>query len=87
MKLVTNDRFASALHRVVNRSGRERYSVPFFFNPDYDATLSALPQFVEANQAPQFEPIHAGEHMFNFYRNLWPGAGSTAASTPSATAP
>jgi isopenicillin N synthase-like dioxygenase len=79
MKLVTNDRYASALHRVVNRSGRERYSVPFFFNPDYDATLSVLPQFVEANHVPQFEPIHAGEHMFNFYRNLWPGAGSTAA--------
>ena len=79
MKLVTNDRYASALHRVVNRSGRERYSVPFFFNPDYDATLSVLPQFVEANRAPLFEPIHAGEHMFNFYRNLWPSAGSTAA--------
>jgi isopenicillin N synthase-like dioxygenase len=36
MKLLTNDHFASALHRVVNRSGRQRFSVPYFFNPDYD---------------------------------------------------
>ncbi|WP_249780997.1 2-oxoglutarate and iron-dependent oxygenase domain-containing protein [Bradyrhizobium sp. dw_78] len=85
MKLITNDHYASALHRVVNRSGRERYSVPFFFNPDYDATLSALPQFIAANEASRFKPIHAGEHMFNFYRNLWPSAGSTAASTPAPT--
>jgi isopenicillin N synthase-like dioxygenase len=79
MKLVTNDCFASALHRVVNRYGRERYSVPFFFNPDYDATLSVLPQFINPIRGPLFPPIHVGEHMFNFYRNLWPGAGSTAA--------
>jgi isopenicillin N synthase-like dioxygenase/dienelactone hydrolase len=80
MKLLTNNHFASALHRVVNRSGRQRFSVPFFYNPDYETRLATLPQFDSAERPTPFKPIHVGEHMFNFYRNLWPSApGGTAA--------
>jgi isopenicillin N synthase-like dioxygenase/dienelactone hydrolase len=79
MKLLTNDHFASALHRVVNRSGRQRFSVPFFFNPDYDTMLSTLPQYIDAQRPAQFEPVHVGQHMLNFYRNLWPGAAVAGA--------
>ena len=77
LKYMTNDGFASALHRVVNRSGRERYSVPFFVNPDFDAVLRPLPAFADA--AAPVAPLHAGEHMTTFYRNLWPSAGATGA--------
>jgi isopenicillin N synthase-like dioxygenase len=79
LKLVTNGRFQSALHRVINRYGQERYSVPFFVNPSYDATLVPLPQFVDDEHPAQSGPYHVGENMYNFYRNLWPSAGKTAA--------
>jgi isopenicillin N synthase-like dioxygenase len=79
MKLLTNDHFASALHRVVNRSNRQRFSVPYFFNPDYNTQLSTLAQYIDEVHPAQFKPIHVGEHMLNFYRNLWPNTAAGAA--------
>jgi isopenicillin N synthase-like dioxygenase len=77
-KLLTNGRFSSALHRVINRYGRERYSVPFFVNPSYDAVLGPLPQFVDEAHPRQFGPYVVGEQQLNFYRSLWPSAGNKA---------
>ncbi|KAG8843963.1 hypothetical protein FRB96_003668 [Tulasnella sp. 330] len=37
----TNDIFKSTRHRVINRSGVRRYSVPLFFGTDYDVKLEA----------------------------------------------
>jgi isopenicillin N synthase-like dioxygenase len=39
MQRWTNGRFISTPHKVRNRSGKDRISVPFFANPDYDATI------------------------------------------------
>mmetsp|Transcript_37088 Transcript_37088/g.66810 ORF Transcript_37088/g.66810 Transcript_37088/m.66810 type:complete len:497 (-) Transcript_37088:126-1616(-) len=39
----TNGEYASTVHRVVSPSTcRDRYSVPFFFNPDHDAVVKPL---------------------------------------------
>jgi isopenicillin N synthase-like dioxygenase len=35
----TNDIFQSNVHRAINRSGVERYSIPLFFGTDYDVAL------------------------------------------------
>lgn len=40
----TNGRYRSTLHRVVNTTGRERYSMAYFFEPNFDACVKALPQ-------------------------------------------
>jgi isopenicillin N synthase-like dioxygenase len=81
LKRVTNGRFESAQHRVINRYGKERYSVPFFANPSYDAVLTPLRQFVDGeNLDGAASPYHVGQEMFNFYRNLWPSAGHTSAA-------
>ena len=39
----TNDVYVSTPHRVVNRFGRERCSVAFFFDPNPDALIAAIP--------------------------------------------
>jgi isopenicillin N synthase-like dioxygenase len=79
MRLITNDHYLAAEHRVINRYGKERYSVPFFINPDYDATIAPLPQFVPQGTTSVYQPAHAGEMLHNFYRNLWPSAGKSVA--------
>jgi len=43
LERLTSGRYTSALHRVINRSGRSRISMPFFFDPGFDAVLQPIP--------------------------------------------
>lgn len=42
LERLTSGRYTSALHRVINRSGRSRISMPFFFDPRFDAELRPI---------------------------------------------
>ena len=41
---LTGGVYRSTPHRVLNASGRERYSFPLFFDPDFSARVTPLPQ-------------------------------------------
>jgi isopenicillin N synthase-like dioxygenase len=62
-KVWTNDRYVSNLHRVVNRAGKERYSVPTFFNLDYDTPVACLPTCQSANNPPRHPPVVSGHYL------------------------
>ena len=59
----TNDLFASTRHRVVNVSGRDRYSMPFFFDPNFDADLICLPTCAGPGNPPRYPPTTGGRHL------------------------
>jgi isopenicillin N synthase-like dioxygenase len=53
----TNDVYVSNAHRVVNRSGRERYSAAFFCEPNPDATIECLPACATPDRPAKYPPI------------------------------
>ena len=59
----TNDVFASNPHRVINRSGRERYSMAVFFDPCYDTVIETLPTCLAAGENPRYLPIACGAYI------------------------
>ncbi|KAI1078105.1 Clavaminate synthase-like protein [Whalleya microplaca] len=61
LERATNDRFVSTVHRVRNISGRERYSLAYFFAPSQDVMIRTLPTCVPEGEKPKYEDINAGD--------------------------
>jgi isopenicillin N synthase-like dioxygenase len=63
MQTWTNGRFSSTPHRVINRSNRDRYSIPLFVNPSYDVTVKPL---------VDIDHKHSGAFNYGAYqRDVW----------------
>ena len=64
----TNDRYLSNLHRVINRSGEERYSVVFFYHGNVHFTIKSLPGFEDA---PKYAPISVEDMLKGRYLSTY----------------
>ena len=64
----TNDKYKSTVHRVVNRTTEERYSVPFFFSVNYDQMIETLPSCVSESNPAKYPGIRAGEYVLERLR-------------------
>ena len=70
----TNDFFVSTVHRVINRSGRERYSVPFFWGFNRSAPITPVPTCVDEEHPQKYPLMTAGEYYLwrtRRQKDLW----------------
>lgn len=61
----TNDKYKSTVHRVVNRTAKERYSIPLFFSINYDEIVETLPSCISEDNPAKYSPIAAGQYVLD----------------------
>jgi isopenicillin N synthase-like dioxygenase len=69
----TNEKYKSTIHRVVNRTNKERYSIPLFFSINYDEKVETLLSCVSDDNPSKFEPITAGRYVLDRLALTVPG--------------
>lgn len=80
MQRWTNDIYKSNLHRVINKSGLERYSIPFFLSGNLDYIVKCLPG-CEGPDGPKYPPITVEEYVDSKYKESYGRAAKFAATT------
>ncbi|XP_006855229.2 probable 2-oxoglutarate-dependent dioxygenase At3g49630 isoform X2 [Amborella trichopoda] len=64
LKVWSNGLYEPTLHRVINNSPRYRISIPFFFEPNFDAVVEPLDSCKEmTGGTAKFEPVVYGDHL------------------------
>lgn len=64
----TNDLFRSTVHRVVTSGEKERYSIPFFYEPDFDTVVQCLQVCCSKENPPKYPPTTSGQHLLDKYK-------------------
>lgn len=65
----SNGKLVATPHRVVNRSRRERYSCPFFFDPNIHSRIRTLTGCITSDNPSQFADIVYGEMIMEHLRS------------------
>lgn len=67
----TNDLFSSTVHRAINPSGAERYSIPYFFGPNYDTVIATLPSCVGPDRPAKYQPVTTGDYILGRFNETF----------------
>ncbi|CAI2173753.1 20263_t:CDS:2, partial [Funneliformis geosporum] len=59
----SNNVYQSTLHRVIHQGDNYRVSVPFFYEPNFDAKIEPLEPCLKLDPVRHHEPVVYGEHL------------------------
>lgn len=93
----TNEKYKSNVHRVINKSGKERYSIPLFVSGNPDYLVECIPTCKAPGDPAKFPPVTVQEAVSAAYAESYGRAqlfkqglekviGSTPAQVPSPAA-
>ncbi|MEU9076788.1 2-oxoglutarate and iron-dependent oxygenase domain-containing protein [Kitasatospora sp. NPDC048538] len=71
MQRWTNDRYRATWHRVTLPGTVDRYSVPFFFEPRYDALIEPLAVCCDADNPPRYEAVEFGPYVVDLFSKAY----------------
>ncbi|KAI1342477.1 hypothetical protein F5Y15DRAFT_305384 [Xylariaceae sp. FL0016] len=66
LERISNDSFVSTVHRVRNTSGKERYSIPFFFSFNMEADMGVIP----ACTSPENSAKYGTRNLHDYTANM-----------------
>lgn len=73
----TNEKYHSNVHRVINKSGHDRYSIPFFLEGNLDSLIECLPTCLGDGETPKYAPITVEENLRNCFNRTYGGVRDT----------
>ncbi|MER6122361.1 2-oxoglutarate and iron-dependent oxygenase domain-containing protein [Streptomyces sp. NPDC001795] len=77
MAIWTNNRWVSTVHRVINPprelADKERYSVPFFHQPAYDALIECIPTCTGPDNPPRHASVRSGDYIVGKFSRAYGG--------------
>ncbi|KAF9232320.1 hypothetical protein BU15DRAFT_67573 [Melanogaster broomeanus] len=57
--------------KAMNKSGKERYSIPLFFGTDYHVNIEPIPSCVSANRPAKYSPVTAGDYVNKRLKDMY----------------